>query len=618
MDLHGNPKHRVCERAVVRAGLPIASLLALALAVYALWLTGCAQNSPAEADLREVRLTHDGAVKHALRFSPDGKWIAYAALVGPDKGLVGLFVIPSAGGEGRKISPDTLGVYPLAWQTDGKHVLCRDIDGRAIYSIGLDGATELVRQSKTPAHVIDITPDGREELALRFNGDNRDLEFLEPHGKVDILTDTPEWEEDASFGPGPGEITVVSRPSYMAPVSTISIWAPEKSQWTPLPIAEGQNYQPTWSPDDKLMAYTVSRDGQLDVWIYDAATQSAVPLTRDPDDAGCPAWSSNGEWLAFCRSVHTSHLFAGDPRQGKPRPLTQGPARDYAPTVSPDGKWIAFLRKPASGSGTKDLGPNLCVMPISGGEAKELDLKGLTVPSKGMSIMTWSHDSRQLAFNASEGSSKLDIYRIARDGTGLARVTVDPGDDVEPHWSPDGRHIAYTQAGGGQLRVAVVPANGGLSRPVSKENETSEDGVWAPDSKRLTYLGMRNDGTFEVWVTTADRPEERTRVLESKEVAWPLHWSPDGREILLARGKGTDWRFTAVSVENGTETVIGKEVPLPSGMGMIVDLNEKGEAYRGLIYPGGVVLADGTASSDLYMIRVRDLYKSRLLAERAE
>lgn len=618
MELHRSPEHQVCERAVVRAGLPIASLLAMALAVYALWLTGCARNSPAEADLREVRLTHDGAVKHAIRFSPDGKWIAYAALAGPEKGMVGLYVVPRSGGDAKKISPDTLAVYPLTWAPDGQHVLCRDIDGRTIYSIGLDGSTALAYKADALTRVIDITSDGRKELALRFNRDNRDLELREDGGKAKFLTDTPDWEEDASFGPGAGEITVVSRPSYQAPVSAISIWSPEKRQLTPLPIAEGQNYQPTWSPDGKLMAYSATRNGQLDVWVYDARAGSAVPLTRGPDDAGCPAWSSDGEWLAFCRSVHTSHLFAGDPRKGDPRQLTHGPARDFAPTVSPDGEWIAFLRRPASGTGSQDRGAKLCVVPTSGGEVMELDLKGLTLPSKGMNIMTWSHDSRVIAFNASEGSSKLDIYRIARDGTGLTRVTVDPGDDVEPHWSPDGRHIAFTQAGGGRLQVAVVPANGGLSRPVSGEGETSEDGVWAPGSDRLTYLTMRDDGTFEVWVTSPDTPEKRQRVLESKEVAWPMFWSPDGREIILARGKGTDWRFTTLSVENGSETMIGKEVPLPSGRDMIVDLNEEGEAYRGLFYPGGVILANGTATSDLYMIRVRDLYKTRLLAAREE
>ena len=38
-------------------------------------------------------------------------------------------------------------------------------------------------------------------------------------------------------------------------------------------------------------------------------------------------------------------------------------------------------------------------------------------------------------------------------------------------------------------------------------------------------------------------------------------------------------------------------ITLASGRDMIVDLNDRGEAYRGLFYPGGVITADGEATS---------------------
>ena len=110
----------------------------------------------------------------------------------------------------------------------------------------------------------------------------------------------------------------------------------------------------------------------------------------------------------------------------------------------------------------------------------------------------------------------------------------------------------------------------------------------------------------------------RALVFASKDFAWPLFWSRDGRSIVLARGKGPDWWFSAVPAEGGAETEIGKEVPLPSGRSAIIDLNAQGERYRDLFYPGGIILADGKATSDIYMIRARDLERSRLVAARGE
>jgi Tol biopolymer transport system component len=595
-------------------GLRIALWLGALGAAWA--LSGCARNSPAEADAPESRLTTDGTAKYAVRFSPDGKWIAYGQAVRGGTGLIGVYVLPRSGGAPKCITPDTLGAYPLEWEKDGSAVFAVGIDGKALYRLGLDGSISLLDRVGPLAHLVDVSSDGRTLLMVKFNRDNRDAAIRTVGGKTEFLAETPEWEEDASFGPGPGEITAAATPSYQAPASILSVWSPATRRFTPLPLPEGQNYQPTWSPDGQLMAYTVSRDGQTSVWVYDARAGSSFPVAEGPSDATFPAWSPNGEWLAYCRTTSTSHLAAGDPRKTQPRELTQGPALDYAPAVSPDGKWIAFLRRPTPAAGAQSHGPNLCVMPTTGGAVKELNVGTLTLPSKAMGLVAWSRDSREIAFHASEGSSKQAIYRIGRDGGGLMRVTLEPGDEVEPHWSPDGRSISYVQVGGGRTQVAIVPANGGLPRIASAEGRPSEQGVWSPTSDRLAYVTYRDDGGFEIWVAPVADPARRRQILASRTVAWPLFWSHDGKALVMARGRGQDWRFTTMPVDGGPETEIGKEVPLPSGRSAIAELNSRGEAYRDLFYPGGVIFADWKATSDLYTVRARDLDRVRVARAR--
>jgi Tol biopolymer transport system component len=609
------PRARARAAVLLNATIIIAAALLGVLVL--LQLAGCAGRSGAQAETREIRLTRDEVAKHAIRFSPDGRLVAYTARPSGEKQTWGIFVIPREGGQPRRISPDTVGVFGLTWTADGKGLYARGTDGDKIYYVSLDGSLKPLASAGPLTRLASISPDGKTELLLRFNGDNRDLGLRESGGKFKFLAATPAWEEDAVFGPGRGEITVVAVPSYQAPVSTISVWSPQTGKFTPLPLPEGLNSQPTWSPDGRYLVYVSYLSSQYDLWIYDPRTARAAPLTSEPTDVGCPAWSPDGEWLAFCRSDRTSHLFLGDPRKAVPRQLTQGLGRDFSPMVSPDGKWVAFLRRSAGGSGGQS-GPTLCVMPASGGPVAELDLGGAQVTGKG-DAMCWSRDGRRIAFQGVSGSGKTDIYEIDRDGSGLARVTVEPGEEVAPMWSPDGRYISYTQAGGGRLQVAVIPAHGGLARVVSHEKAPSEGGAWAPDSDRLAYLAYGSDGIFEIWITSLTHPETRKKLLADKLMAWPAFWSRDGKEILLARGSGSEWYYTAYSLEKGQETRVGRVVMLPSGNGEVVDLEAQGEKYRDLFYPGGThVYADGKDNTDVYLVRARELLESRLLAARGE
>jgi TolB protein len=609
MNLHDELEAR-SHRPATPAMWSVAAIVLVA-AVVTVKLSGCAGRSPAEAQDREVRLTSDETVKLYPRYSPDNAWIAYASHTAKP-GMFATFVIPPEGGEPRQISPDSLSVYPLSWAADGKGVFCREAEGLGLYLylIGLDGTVRLVDKGQELTRRIAISSDGKTELVARFNKDNRDMGIRQIGGKLEFLAETPAWEEEAAFGPGPGEVTVVSVPSYLASKSTISTWSPATRIYSPLPLPEGRKHEPAWSPDGTLLAYTGVTDGQSDIWIYDPASTRATALIEDPQDTASPTWSPDGEMLAFIRSTKTSHLFAGEPGSADRRQLTDGPGRDFGVQASPDGKWITFLRKPPGGSGDRG-GPSLCVMPAAGGDVKELDLKGVALPMSGHMTLAWSRDGRQIAFNASDGSAKLDIYRIGRDGEGLARVTVEPGEEVEPQWSPDGEFISYTQAGGGRLEVAVVPAHGGLSRVISPEGVKSEVGVWSPRSDRIAHVAYSADGHFELWITSVAAPEKRRRLTQGEAPVWPMHWAADGTELVAMQKKGRDWTIQAISVENGAMREVGRAVPLLSGKDMLCEFPPGAERYRKLVYPAGVILSDGQDRSDLYMIRARESLGTR-------
>jgi TolB protein len=62
----------------------------------------------------------------------------------------------------------------------------------------------------------------------------------------------------------------------------------------------GVNQAPAWSPDGKKLALTLStRDGNLDVYVLDLATQALTRITDDPGIDTEPQWSKDGQSLYF-------------------------------------------------------------------------------------------------------------------------------------------------------------------------------------------------------------------------------------------------------------------------------------------------------------------------------
>src|SRR5215469_7458463 len=57
-----------------------------------------------------------------------------------------------------------------------------------------------------------------------------------------------------------------------------------------------------------------------------------------------------------------------------------------------------------------------------------------------------------------------NLWSVARGGGIATRLTADPGRDLMPRFSPDGRWIAFTGDYQGNRDVYVIPASGGAAR----------------------------------------------------------------------------------------------------------------------------------------------------------
>ena len=85
-----------------------------------------------------------------------------------------------------------------------------------------------------------------------------------------------------------------------------------------------------------------------------------------------------------------------------------------------------------------------------------------------------------------------DLWICSRNGGEARRLTTDEGTESVPHFSPDGKLIAFSAQYQGNTDVYVVPAEGGEPRRLTWH--PGEDLVqgWMPDGKHVLFRSARN------------------------------------------------------------------------------------------------------------------------------
>src|SRR5206468_1029853 len=76
-----------------------------------------------------------------------------------------------------------------------------------------------------------------------------------------------------------------------------------------------------------------------------------------------------------------------------------------------------------------------------------------------------------------------EIYVMNRDGTGVKRLTNDPGEDAYPAWSPDGKEIAFQSSRSGNLDIFVMNSDGSNVRNLTNNPAADMAPSWSRDGR---------------------------------------------------------------------------------------------------------------------------------------
>jgi tricorn protease len=140
-----------------------------------------------------------------------------------------------------------------------------------------------------------------------------------------------------------------------------------------------------------------------------------------------------------------------------------------------------------------------------------------------------------------------DIWVSDRNGGRPIRITTHPAPEFAPHFSPDGRWIAFSATYDNNTDVYVVPTEGGQPRRLTWHPSVDMVTGWSSDGKRVLFMSSRevaNSRSGQLYEVPITGGYEKKIM---KAVAVEGAWSPDGKRLayrpyIMAYAGGSGWR----------------------------------------------------------------------------
>lgn len=256
-------------------------------------------------------------------------------------------------------------------------------------------------------------------------------------------------------------------------------------------------------------------------------------IVQTSTETSSPTVQSNGcKKIAFMvTSGKNSDIYSACPDGSNLTQLTDSPFMDTTPAWSPDGQTIAFA---SSRSGSSQIY-------IMGGDGSN-PIKLTSDYENDFPI--WLPNGKQIAFLTTDAKG-LWSWRIVNIESAQVSQFTKPSYDFfyqTPAWSPDGNKIAYMslleqkQRNDGSSQIHVKNVDG--SRDVALTNDiwANVNPVWSPSGAKIAFLSER-DGTynmFALYVMSTDGKDIQKLSDPIYSENTRLSWSPDNREIAIS------------------------------------------------------------------------------------
>ena len=444
-------------------------------------------------DVRLTRLTNSGNAIDAT-ISPDGKYIVYAL---SDRSSQSLYIRQvSTANDKLIVPPARVGMFGMTFSPDGTelyYALKANLDAGTLYRIPVLGGTPVKVLEKIDGP-ISFAPDGRQFVLVRGNYSN-------PGESALVIANLD--------GSGEHNLVVKKNPDRLSPIFFTG---------------------PSWSPDGKIVAATVTTiGGQSKVAGFSVADGSEKDLSSESlPFAARVQWlpDMTGLLVIAGESPASAQVWMMNYPDGRIRRVTNDLGTYRAIGLTHDAK--TFTTVQAQGL------VNLWVLP-EGNAAKAIRLPtgNIAFYSSAGNNLSWAPSGR-IVFVSNEGGN-ADVWTADPDGSNRKQLTSNGANNFSPAVSADGRYIVFMSARDGRRNLWRMNLDG--SNPVRLTSGLADSyPSVSPDSRWVVYTSFEGVKP-QLWKLSIDGG---TPVQVTDHVATMAAVSQDGRFIAFTYPESQD------------------------------------------------------------------------------
>jgi tol-pal system beta propeller repeat protein TolB len=217
---------------------------------------------------------------------------------------------------------------------------------------------------------------------------------------------------------------------------------------------------PAWRRDGTAIVYSEMSDAGTQIAMVDLLTGKTHALAATPRGLNItPIFSTDDKSVIYANGsdFHTSLVSVqlDAATAAKPLPLNRSFDADE-PILSPDGTRIAYVS-------SRPKTPQIYSSNLDGTDERV----EAPAPPKTRVYHTspdWSPDGRMIAYQQQNGD--FQVWLVNRDSHSVRRLT-SVGENEDPSWAPDARHIALTSNRGGAKAIWVLDIQTGRVRQLT-------------------------------------------------------------------------------------------------------------------------------------------------------
>ena len=443
-------------------------------------------------------------------YSPDGKKLAFGST---RTGNGDIYILTIDTGDLKRLTFDDSNDQLDAWSDDGGWIYfssnSRDNGGTDVFRVSSDGGTPMqVSADQYTFEYFSAPKRDGSGIAFTGHGFGGGQWWRKGHSHID---ESEIWL--MRFG---------SQPSYEQ-------------------LTEGgaKEVWPMWGKDDRAIYYVSDRSGAQNIWMKELAGKNRQVTQFKDGRVLWPSIGYDGRTIVFERNLQIWKLDTTSSRASavniNRRGASSGPAVEHLRltdqiselALAPDGKKIAFIVR----------GEIFAASSTDGGDAARV-----TFSPAEESQVAWSMDSRRLVYVSDrDGPGHLFLYDFATNTE--TQLTRDQLSDDTPHFSPDGKMIAF-ERGGEEIRVYDL--EGKTERSLAKAHlerpplSSDRPFAWSPDSKWIAYMPVGDKLFKNVYVAPVAGGEGRQITFVANGGSNTISWAPDGTYILFDTGQRTE------------------------------------------------------------------------------